>query len=228
MSFIRQITLVIDGNPVDGLRIAVGSTVKWNLTCMDPNDIATPLDLTASAIIMGLVALDSQGRPIYPAIIQHQATITSAVDGECFVEWTSGDTVPDGNPLSSGLYGLDVWIEDVNGNREQDLGFSIVSLTPAGVLPNTEITPLPSQLPLAQGPQGPAGTPAIKGKADFVASSYEVITVAAQPSADMDIQLTLKDADSFVSLQWEQISTTQFGIRASGTFTGKVCYAVLA
>jgi hypothetical protein len=78
-----------------------------------------------------------------------------------------------------------------------------------------------------QGEQGPAGTPAIHGQQLFDNSDYEVVTVESQDSSDMDVLLTLKDADQFVILQYEEINTTSFGIRASAPFTGEVVYAVL-
>ncbi len=167
----RDIILTINGTAINGLSIVVGTTVNWFFTCMDPDDISAPLDLTACAVVMAMVEIDSQGNPSYPAVISRLATITSAADGECTVPWSSSDTCPDNDddppvptPITLGSYGLDVWVEDVDGNRIQELGFSIINITAAAVLPESSVTALPEQEPLAQGPQGEQGIQGIQGE----------------------------------------------------------------
>ncbi len=153
MSAIKSIPLTIYGQSTSGIRIPLGSTVEWDLGCEDP-DTRAPFPLTACAVIMAVCKLDLQDNPIRPAIISRQATITDSDNGLCYVPWNSGDTVPAGVPYQPGRYSVEIWIEDVDGNRFQELLCGFIELTPAGRLPDDVIVPLPSQLPIALGPQG--------------------------------------------------------------------------
>src|SRR5258706_5587027 len=109
---------------------------------------------------MSLCALDA-GRPVQPPIIAREATVTDAANGECYVPWADGDTVPSGVPVTNGLYVADVWITDASGNRLRMLGTIQIRLLSAATLPATVVTPLPSQPPL--------GLPAAYGSATTIA-----------------------------------------------------------
>jgi hypothetical protein len=155
---IRQISLTLYGNSVEGLSFTVGETVQWNLTLQDPGTRA-PLDLTNANVILSLCDLDVSQLPIQPPLISRQADIVGApTTGIAQAVFASGDTVPTpATALAPKLYGLDVYVTDVDGNRLQTMLFAFVALSPAASLPGTPITPLPAQEPLAQGPTGPIG-----------------------------------------------------------------------
>ncbi len=105
---------------------------------------------------MSWTPINTRGLPERPPIISHQATITDDAGGLCYVPVVSGDTVPSGTAIAAGYYDVDVWAEDVDGNR-LPLAFGQMFISPAVTLPGTLVTPLPEQEPLAQGPAGPPG-----------------------------------------------------------------------
>jgi hypothetical protein len=128
----------------------VGTTVRYNFTCYDPADQSVVLNLTALGVFFTIKAIDTRGLPHGPAIISRACTIVIAADGTCYAPLSSGDTVPSGNPIKAGYYALDVWAEDVSGNR-LSLGYGQVFISPASRLPDALVTALPEQAPLAQG-----------------------------------------------------------------------------
>jgi len=137
VSAIRIIELTLYGQDItdDQLSIGVGSTITWELTLLDPNDVESPLDLTDCTIAMSLCALDA-GNPIEPPTISAAGVITGdPTDGLCTVSWAATDTVIDGTPLEAGFYALDVWTTDTDDNRLQNMALSRVRLVPAATLP---------------------------------------------------------------------------------------------
>ena len=154
MATIKNIAAVVNGTSITGLfGFAVGETVNFNLTCLDPNT-QSALNLTALAVVMTIDCYDTTGKSIK---ISRQATITNAALGQCTVPISNGDTYVSASSICyPRSYACDIWAEDVPGNRI-DLGYGTVAINPMVRTPNAVITPLPSQVPLAQGPAG-AGT----------------------------------------------------------------------
>lgn len=151
----KFVPVVAYGQRIEGIEIPIGSSVEWDITCQDPSTrLSIPLT-TGFNVSMGLCALDERGAPTYPPIFSHQATIVDANAGTCTLAWTYGDTVPTLNaPLPPGLYGVDLWLTDDQGNRLALLAFIVVRLLPAALLPGQAITPTPAQNPLGVGPPG--------------------------------------------------------------------------
>ncbi len=174
MSTISQIYATVSGQQnVTWSGFAIGSTVQINLTCLDPANQSQPLDLAGLAVVMTWASIDTRGQPVRPVVISRQATITSEATGLCYVPIASGDTCPVVSsvvtPLSPGYYDVDLWAEDVDGNR-LDLGFGQMFLSTAVRLPGDPITPLPSQEPIAQG---------FPGNPRFVPTSVKVTNYTA-------------------------------------------------
>lgn len=86
----RSINLTLSGNPVSGLHAAIGETVDWYLTLVDPDTLAV-IDLRGLNVIMALCELDIRGNPTQPPIIARQADNLGQF-GTCHVPWASGDT----------------------------------------------------------------------------------------------------------------------------------------
>ncbi len=190
MSAIKNIPLTIYGQSTSGIKIPIGSTVEWDLGCEDP-DTRAPFPLTACAVIMAVCKLDLQDNPIRPAIISRQATITDSDNGLCYVPWDSGDTVPAGIPYQPGRYSVEIWIEDVDGNRMQELLCGFIELTAAGRLPNDVIVPLPSQLPLAQGPPGNPGLTSTDIKVAAYSAAFNDRVLVDPTAGDFAITIPL-------------------------------------
>jgi hypothetical protein len=152
MADIKSIAVTVNGGSISGLiSFAVGETVNINLTVLDPNT-GLAKDLTAQAVIMTINCYNTSGIAIP---ISRQATITNAVAGLATIPIASGDTYISASSICrTGQTAADLWVQDVSGNR-QDLGYGTVNITPAVGYPNAPITPLPSQLPLAQGSLNP-------------------------------------------------------------------------
>lgn len=185
MSTLHQIELTLYGQEIEGLAVPIGGTVHWVLHLQDPIS-RQPIDLTGGNVILSLSQLDVKGNPILPALISRQANITApATGGNVTADWVSGDTAPLNAPLSPGVYGLDVWITDASGNRQQTMTHSYLTLMPVSTLPTSPVTPLPAQLPLAQGPQGVQG-PA--GSSGLVQVVHRTIS---QPADGSDFFVTL-------------------------------------
>lgn len=156
MAAILEIDLQLYGQSVSGISIPIGSTVNWKLTIQNPSD-RQDTDLTGHAVTMALCSLDNQGLPVQPPVISRQGTVTDSANGKVTVPWADGDTAPTGNPLPPGKYALTVFDTDGSGNRLQSMALSYIELTAVTELPDTPVTPLPSQPPLGAGPTGPRG-----------------------------------------------------------------------
>lgn len=157
MAAIRRYSLVAYGQRILWPGFAIGETVEYTIACQDPNTRA-PMDLTGANVIMTISALDPRQFPKSPPKISRQGDILFPdTDGMVAISFATSDTVPAGVPFAPCTVGVDLWLTDSAGNRLQSLAFGLMELTPSAGLPDTPITPLPSQIPLAQGPQGPPG-----------------------------------------------------------------------
>lgn len=157
MAAILQIPLTLYGQRETGVVVPIGSTVLWTLSLEDPFT-RLPIDLTGSNVIMSVSSLDVRNQPTQPPLISRQATILSpATAGRCTVPWATGDTVINNVPVAPGQYAIDVWLTDGSGNRLELFLTGTIELLAVSTLPGNPITPLPAQLPLAQGPIGPTG-----------------------------------------------------------------------
>ncbi len=158
MSTPVSITLVAYGQPVTGIKIPVGSSVDWHISLQDPVT-REALNLTNCTVILSLSELKLNGEADLPAKISREATINSPSSaGIVLAQWLSTDTAPTtSTSFAPGNYGLDLWVTDIDGNREQLIAFSVMELTPAVGMPDSDITPLPSQTPFAKGDTGPTG-----------------------------------------------------------------------
>ncbi len=155
MSAITKFSLTLYGQRVAGISVPAGSTVEWDLAIQDPVARAA-FDLTGANVVLALSRVDAAGRSSGAPLVARQATISSpASAGNCVVLWNAADTAA----FLPGIYGLEVWLTDAAGNRLQALAFVEVLLTAAAYPPNGVITALPSQAPLALGPQGVQGIP---------------------------------------------------------------------
>ena len=140
MSAIQQLNVTLAGTAIEGIEIAVGTSLIWNLTCLDPSAL-TPLNLTGLSLHMSLVQFDIFGAPVEPPIAMWTATIVSAPSGTATITWLSSDTLSatlppatSAAPLPGGYYGVDVWLEDGSGNRTPQLPLSTISLANAATL----------------------------------------------------------------------------------------------
>ncbi len=130
----KRIDLSLYGQRIDGIKIPVGSSVAWYITCRNPFT-RLPLDLTNVAVIMDLAALDLAGIPIIPPITTKSILSEDPHTGTCVIEWDPADTIIDDVPLTPKSYYLDIWIKDADGNRLTTQGFSVIELTPSGATP---------------------------------------------------------------------------------------------
>lgn len=79
-------------------------------------------------------------------------TGSNIADGSVTWSFTGvGTSLP---PFAPGVYGLEVWLTDGSGNRFASMPVGNIKLAPASYLPGGSITPLPAQVPLAEGPPG--------------------------------------------------------------------------
>lgn len=204
MTAIRQIALTLYGQQIDQQEIAIGETVLWTLTLQDAIERAA-IDLTGDTVIMSLCALNG-GVPVYPPIIPRQADISSpSTAGICTVAWAVSDTVPSGVPVAAGLYGVDVWTIDGDGNRLQNMGFGFIKLTNPATLPNVEVVPLPAQVPLGAGATTFRYAVGVDDGDDF----YVAIPAAAQAPGDYGVNITLASATAFVAFSAPIADRTQ-------------------
>lgn len=214
MSAIRTKALTLYGQQIDQQQVAIGETVLWTLTLQDPTT-RDPVDLTGGNVIMSVVELDA-GAPVYPPIIPRQADISvPATAGICTVPWAIEDTVPDGVPIDAGLYGIDVWTTDGDGNRLQNMGFGVIRFTAPATLPDVEIVPLPSQLPLAQGPAGLTWRGVYNGATAYVETDAVYYTSGLITSSYRAIASTTGNVPTNATY-WEPIA---LGGGGSGTGT---------
>lgn len=184
MSLPLVIPLTLFGQPITGLRLPIGCTAQFDLTCLDPATKAA-LSLAGRTPVLAISRLDTMGNPVSPAIISRNATVTSAGDGLAYAPIASGDTVPAGVPYPPGSYGIEAWIEETaTGDRVQSLGFGTIALTPAARLPDATVNPLPAQALLGS-----------------VALEY---TMATRPDATLNRGLIIHvtDLGSQGALQW--------------------------
>jgi len=184
-----------------------------------------PIELSGWAVFFCIRSKPGDAEPV----IAREAEVTSFPTATLVAPITQNDR----EALVVGTYYYDVrgvFTEGETSTSHQLCETSPWIVGPSISQPDDEITTPVEGTPLAIGPQGeqgPAGTPAIHGQQFFNNSDYEVVTIESQDSPDLDVLLTLKDADQFVILQYEEIDTVSFGIRASAPFTGEVVYAVL-
>lgn len=200
---IRQIGVIAFGDPVSGISFAVGETAAITITCQDPVTRA-PFDLTGANVTM---TITERGAPMVPPGGGRQGNIQSpATAGIVIIPYNPSDTVPCGIPVQSGFYEFDVFTTDVSGNRLQQLAYGTIRIKPAATLPATPVVPLPSQLPLAQGPAGVPGAPAttpetVTGNAAIdqfaiikssmaVAGRYEMLLASDSPSLMEGVAMT--------------------------------------
>jgi len=230
---IQHIPLQAYGQAVTGIRLQIGATVYWDFACLDP-DSREPLDLSAEgiAVVSSLCARDVRRLPTQPPKISRQGTITDAPHGLVTVPWASGDTAPTGAPLDPGLYLMDLWLTDIDGNRRSLIEIS-VELQPAETLPTTLVAPLPEQPPLGQGPPGTIAAGLVAFAAVGSGAGVDYVDVAISPTmtdTSYKILLTAELTDSddpAPTISARNKSTTGFRIRTDSHFGGNVSWAVL-
>lgn len=152
MANARNIPITLNGTDISGLiSFAIGETVDLILTCLNPIT-GTPLDLTNAGIFYTVSSYRVSGAA---STISHQAVNgTPPTAGIATAAFAANDTVPSlADPIRPGIFRGDFWWEDISGNRIS-LGSGTIALLRAERLPGAVVTPLPSQLPLGQGPPG--------------------------------------------------------------------------
>jgi hypothetical protein len=174
-SAIKDIFLTLHGQEVDGLSVAIGETVDWHLTLQDSTTLDA-FNLTGANVVLALSKLDARSQPLAPPIFARQADIVVAADGTALAQWVAGDTYRT-PALAPGMYGLEVWLTDADGNRLASLPVGRVRLTASSYAPAGDITPLPAQDPLARGPAGPAGVGGAIGDAVSGATAKSVLFI---------------------------------------------------
>lgn len=107
-------------------------------------------------------------------VLSRQLDITDAVNGEATLSFATDDSIA----LAAGSYVCDIWYTDADGNRYPVTGMSTLSIVAAVVTPGLAVSVLPTQEPLAQGPQGPTGATGPAGPAPSGGNEGDVVTKA--------------------------------------------------
>lgn len=140
------------------LAMARGETETVQMVVVDRS--GAPKDLTGCAVQLTIRERPARAGELGAEVVSRQADIDDAPQGECSFPFAVNDT----GGHAAGEYVHDVWIEEADGSRQQLVPLSRFTLLAAATLPDTLVTPLPEQAPLAQGPQGDPGPPGADGQ----------------------------------------------------------------